>query len=74
MMSPVLQVAKLGIDDAAGNPVLAGISFCLDADEVFAVVGCSGAPGWGRIRHRNWCQCSGLSNCYFGLCQKRLKH
>lgn len=43
MMSPVLQVAKLSVKDAAGNPVLADISFCVDADDVLAVVGCSGA-------------------------------
>lgn len=36
-------MATLGVEDAAGNPVLTGISFCLDADGVLAVVGCSGA-------------------------------
>lgn len=43
MISPVLQVTTLGVEDAAGNPVLAGISFRVDADDALAVVGCSGA-------------------------------
>lgn len=43
MRSLVLQVTKLGVEDAVGNPVLAGISFCLGIDDVLAVVGCSGA-------------------------------
>ncbi|MCW2485240.1 ABC transporter ATP-binding protein [Candidatus Symbiopectobacterium sp. NZEC127] len=43
MISPVLQVAELGVEDAAGNPVLAGVSFQLAADDALAVVGRSGA-------------------------------
>lgn len=43
MTPPILQVSGLHVEDAGKNPVLMGITFCLDTDDVLAVVGCSGA-------------------------------